>query len=133
MGFGQGLTGHQLAGHEQLGIFLHYLFFLVLFPFGFKRQGLLFAVGLFLLIKLSLTQPMSFCTFTLPIVFPIPLERTERTAVLCSAAYWGYTKTKEYFSLNIFTVLNFTICVEDSLVKSISRADVIYQQIIFSF
>lgn len=37
---------HQLAAHEQLGIFLHYLFFLFFFPFGFKRKGLLFVVGL---------------------------------------------------------------------------------------
>lgn len=45
--FAQELTVHQLAAQEQLGIFLHYLFFLVLFPFGFKRQELLFVVGFF--------------------------------------------------------------------------------------
>lgn len=65
--------------------FPYYLFFLVLFPFGFKRQGLLFVVFFFFLIKLSLTQPMSFCTFTLTSLFL--LQRTEWRAVRCSAAY----------------------------------------------
>lgn len=41
---------HQLAAQEQLRIFLHNLFVLVSFPFGFKRQELLFVVEFFLLI-----------------------------------------------------------------------------------
>ena len=40
-------------------------------------------------IKLSLSQPMSFLTFTLPILFPIPLVGNEQAAVWCLVASWG--------------------------------------------
>ena len=40
-------------------------------------------------IKLSLSQPTSFLTCTLPILSPIPLRGSERAAAWCLAAGWG--------------------------------------------
>jgi len=39
-------------------------------------------------VKLSLSQPMSFFTFTLLILSPIPLEGSEQAALWCLAAGW---------------------------------------------
>ena len=54
------LARHWSAGGEQLWVFASLVFFVV---FGFV-----------FLIKLSLSQPMSFCIFTLLILSPIPLR-----------------------------------------------------------
>ena len=52
--------------------------------------ALLVHVAFALPIELSLSQPMSFLTFTLPILSPIPLGGgSERAAVWCLVAGWG--------------------------------------------
>jgi len=40
-------------------------------------------------VKFSLSQPMSFCFFTLPILSPIPPHGSEQAAVWGLAACWG--------------------------------------------
>jgi len=64
-----GLAGHRSVGGEQLFSFvllvflLGYFFsFIVFFPLHFKK-----------IVELTLSQSMSFCTFTLLILSPIPL------------------------------------------------------------
>ena len=51
--------------------------------------ALLACVAFALPIKLSLSQPTSFCTFTLLILSPIPLGESERAAAWYWAAHWG--------------------------------------------
>lgn len=81
--FGQGLTGHQLVAREQLGIFCITCVPWVCSPLGLRGKGcyLLWIFFCFLLFKLSLTQPVSFCTSTLTILSSIPLQRREWRAL----------------------------------------------------
>lgn len=51
------------------------------FPWGLRGKGCCFLWSFFLLIKLSLDQPMSFCTFTLTIFSSMPLQRSEWRAL----------------------------------------------------
>ena len=70
----QGLAEHHLVGGEQLFSFAPLVFLVCYFSLS-----LLFSFSLeFIVISmviLFLSQPMSFLTFTLPIVFPPPLCR----------------------------------------------------------
>ena len=57
--------------------------------------ALLACVAFALLIKLSLSQPTNFLTFTLSILSPIPPGvGSERAAVWCLVAGWGETTTQ---------------------------------------
>ena len=65
-------AGHRCVGGEQLFL-LHHLFFLGLVWFFPPLGCFFFSLSFFKIIKPSVSQPMSFLTFTLPILSPIPL------------------------------------------------------------